>query len=101
MQSGAHAGLSAADMLRVLNAWTRTPVPANVIHEIEAWSGSKPTVRIAESILVEGEDPMVMADLLSRFPREFVRLTPTVLRYLGKGKRAALLKRLANKGFFT
>ena len=101
VQAGAHRGMTAADMLRILNAWTRTPVPANVVHEIEAWCGSKPVVRLAETILVEGEDPVVMADILSRFPKEFARLTPTVLRYLGKGKRAALLKRLANKGFFT
>ena len=101
VQAGVHAGMSAPDMLRILKAWSRTPVPANVVHEIEAWSGSKPTVRIAESILVEGEDPVVMAELLSRFPREFERLTPTVLKFLGSGKRAALLKRLEKKGFFT
>jgi XPB/Ssl2-like helicase family protein len=101
VQTGVHQGMAAADMLRILKAWSRTALPANVIHEIESWCASKPVVRLAETILVEGEDPMVMAEVLSRFPKEFVRLTPTVLRYLGKGKRAALLKRLANKGFFT
>ena len=101
VQAGVHQGMAAADMLRILKAWSRTALPANVVHEIEAWCASKPVVRLAETILVEGEDPMVMAEVLSRFPREFVRLTPTVLRYLGKGKRGALLKRLANKGFFT
>lgn len=101
VQAGVHQGMAAADMLRILKAWSRTALPANVVHEIESWCASKPVVRVAETILVEGEDPMAMAELLSRFPREFVRLTPTVLRYLGKGKRAALLKRLANKGFFT
>lgn len=101
VQAGVHQGMAAADMLRILKAWSRTALPANVIHEIESWCASKPVVRLAESILVEGEDPVVMAEVLARFPREFVRLTPTVLRYLGKGKRAALLKRLANKGFFT
>lgn len=101
VQAGVHQGMAAADMLRILKAWSRTALPANVVHEIESWCASKPVVRLAETILVEGEDPVVMAEVLSRFPKEFVRLTPTVLRYLGKGKRAALLKRLANKGFFT
>jgi hypothetical protein len=101
VQAGVHQGMTAADMLRILKAWSRTALPANVIHEIEAWCVSKPVVKILPTILVEGEDAMVMAEVLARFPKEFVRLTPTVLRYLGKGKRPALLKRLANKGFFT
>ena len=101
VQAGAHQGLTAQDMLRVLKAWSKTALPANVVHELEAWCGSKPTVRLSETILVEGEDPIVMADILSRFPKDFLRISPTVLKYLGEGKRAALLNRLAKKGFFT
>ncbi len=101
VQSGVHQGLAAADMLRILRAWSKTPLPANVVHEIEAWCGSKPTVKLRDAILVEGEDPMVIAEILSRFPKDFVRLSPTALKYLGEGKRLAVLKKLMKKGFFT
>ncbi len=70
-------------------------------HEIEDWAGSKRSVKLSEAILLEGPDPIHMAEILSQFPKEFARVSPTVLKYLGAGKRGALVKRLAKKGFFA
>jgi hypothetical protein len=100
VQAGAHQGVAASDMLRILKAWSRTPLPANVVHEIEAWCGSQPAVRLRQAILVEGEDAMVVGDILAKFPKEFERVSPTVLKYLGEGKKTALAKRLMKKGIF-
>ncbi|MEO6098282.1 MAG: helicase-associated domain-containing protein [Fibrobacteria bacterium] len=100
VQAAAHNGYSAESMLKVLNDWSRHPVPGNVVHEVKAWAGSRAAVRVSETVLLDGEDPMAMAEILSAFPKDFVRLTPTVLRYMGTSKKAVLLKRLAKRGFF-
>lgn len=101
VQAGVHRGLSGEGMLGLLQACAKKGIPANVAHEIKDWASSKRSVTLSESILVEAEDPILLAEILSRFPKDFVRVAPGTLKYLGGGKRAALEKRLAKRGFFT
>ena len=101
VQAAAHQGWAAAEMIRILKACAKKGVPANVVHEIEAWTRSKQSVRVRQAVLVEGDDPIVMAEMLSRFPKDFEKVAPTVLKYLGEAKPGALERKLAKKGFFA
>lgn len=100
IQAAAHNGHTAAAILKTLESYSKHALPANVAYEILAWSGTKKTVRISETILIEGDDPVVMAEIRSAFPKDFAQVSPLALRYLGQGSRAVLGKRLAKKGYF-
>lgn len=101
IQAAVHGGLPVQDILTTLRACSKTAVPANVIHEIEAWAKSKQSVRLSEAILLKGEDPLVMAEILSRFPKDFIQVSPLALEYIGAETLSALGKKLNKKGFFT
>lgn len=101
VQKAVHGGLSVENMLQTLRPWAKNVLPANVVHEIGAWAGSRRSLIIREAILVESEDALIVAEALSQFPKDFERVSPTVLKYIGTGNRAALGKRLGKKGFFT
>lgn len=101
VQKAVHGGQTAGEMLSTLRRWSKNAVPANVAHEIAAWAGSRRTFTLRESILIECEDPVVAAELHSQFSKDFEKISPTVLEYVGAGARQALVKRLAKKGFFT
>jgi Helicase conserved C-terminal domain len=100
VQEAAHRGITAEGMLKTLREWSKHALPANVIHEIEAWAGARRGMRLAEAVLVEGEDALALAEVFSAFPKDFERISPTVLKAKAGTKRAALLKKLAKKGFF-
>lgn len=100
IQSGIKRGLTAEAILGTLRALSKHPLPANVVHEIENWAGSRKTVQLHEGIIIEGSAPIVLAEILTTFPKDFAALSPLAIRYLGKGTRAALGKRLVKKGFF-
>jgi hypothetical protein len=100
VQAAAHRGLSGEGMLSTLRSWSKHALPANVAHELEAWTRPRPGLRLSEAVLVEGDDPVRMAELLSAFPKDLVRMSPNVLRAKPGTKRLALLKRMAKRGFF-
>ena len=101
VQEAAHKGLPAEAMLKVLKDWSKHALPGNVIHEVEAWAVGRKGVTLSEAVLLEGDDPVAVAEILEAFPKDFERVAPTVLKYLGGSKKAVLLKRLAKKGFFA
>lgn len=98
---GVHAGLTPEVMLETLKLWAKNALPGNVIHEIGAWAGSGRRLILRDSLQLECEDPIRLAELFSLFPKEFERVAPTILKYIGKGTREGLAKRLGKKGFFT
>jgi hypothetical protein len=102
VQAAAHAGRTAESILAALAGLAKHAVPANVAHEIREWAGAKKTVRAEETLLIEGDDPVVLAEIRAAFPKDFapVGTGTAALKYLGKGKREAVLRRLAKKGFF-
>ncbi len=101
VQAAAHRGLSGEGMLLTLRAWSKHALPANVVHELEAWTRARPGIRLSEAVLVEGEDPVMLAELLSAFPKDLERVSPIVLKAKPGTKRGALLKKLAKRGFFA
>lgn len=101
VQAAVHAGHTAGGMVAALEALSKHVLPANVAHEIREWAANKRSVKVQEAILVEGEDPLALAELRAAFPRDFAAVSPLALKYLGKGTREALMRRLAKKGFFT
>ncbi len=100
IQGAVHRGMSGEEILLTLKACAKNGVPANVSHEIKAWAKSKQNVKLHEAILVEGEDEIVMAEILSLFPKDFQSVSPTMLKYVGTGKLSLLEKRLEKKGFY-
>lgn len=101
VQEGLHRGLRLEDMLAVLEAGSKTPLPKNVMHEIKSWAGAKKNLALREAVLVECEDPLVIAEVFSAFPRDFERIAPNALAYIGSSTLQALAKRLEKKGFFS
>lgn len=99
VQKAAHGGFGAEKMIAVLAAWSKHALPANVVHEVKAWAGARKTFKVREAVLVEGDDPLAVAELLASAPKDFERVSPTVLAYTGKAKPSALMQRLAKKGF--
>ena len=100
VQAASQRGHTAASILKSLSDISKHALPANVAHEIGAWAGGRKTVRMGEAIVLEGDDPVVLAEIRAAFPREFTEVSPLAIKYVGKGTRAALSKRLAKKGFF-
>jgi hypothetical protein len=101
VQAAAHRGRTADDLLAVLEARRKHALPANVVHEIKAWAGARKSVAISEAILVEGDDPLTLAEIRGAFPKDFVPVSPTALKYVGKGTKTALARKLAKQGFFA
>jgi len=100
VQAAAHLGRTAVSMLAVLEGLSKHALPPNVAHEIREWAEARKTVRLEETLLIEGDDPVVLAEIRATFPKEFAPVGTVALKYLGKGKREAVLRRLAKKGFF-
>jgi hypothetical protein len=101
IQAGIRKGMDADAVLRTLEALSKHALPANIVHEIRAWAQSRKTVSLREAVLIEGRDPLVLAEIRAAFPKDFEEVSPLALRYLGKGTKAALGKRLERKGFFA
>jgi hypothetical protein len=101
VQAAAHGGRTAESMLAALKSMSKHALPANVAHEIGEWARAKKTVRVEETLLLEGEDPVVMAEIRAAFPKEFAAVGTAALKYLGNGTRDAVVRKLAKKGFFT
>src|SRR5690606_15010381 len=74
VQEAAHKGLAGDAILKTLRAWSKHALPANVAHEIESWAGARRGVRLSEPVLLEGDDPLAVAEILSGFPKDFERL---------------------------
>jgi hypothetical protein len=100
VQAAAHAGRAADSILETLAGLSKHAVPANVAHEIREWARARKTVRVEETLLIEGDDPVVLAEIRATFPKEFAPVGTAGLKYLGKGSKDAVLRRLAKKGFF-
>jgi hypothetical protein len=100
VQAAAHGGRTAESMLAALEALSKHALPANVAHEIGEWTKAKKAVRVEETLLIEGDDPVAIAEIRAAFPKEFAAVGSAALKYLGKGSREAVMRRLAKKGFF-
>ncbi len=100
VQAAAHTGRTADSMLAALEGLSKHAVPANVAHEIREWATARKMVRVEETLLIEGDDPVVLVEIRAAFPKEFAPVGTVALKYLGKGTRESVLRRLAKKGFF-
>ncbi len=101
VQEGIHHGLSAESILEILNGCAKVQLPANVVYEIKNWSQSKQSVKLSEAIFLEGSDPLTMAEIASRFKKDFQKISPLVLKYIGDESRTVLMTKLKKRGFFV
>lgn len=78
-------------------------LPANVMMTLEDWRGALKRVRIRSLLVIEADDPLVMADLLHRrrFAKYFVELDPKKVAAIHEDTRDDLAKALEKDGFIV
>lgn len=94
-------GIGAADALRFLEEQSGGAVPANVAYSLREWGGQADQVRIADAVLVETDDPVVLARVRAVKGAgldALEPLTPTLLR-VPAGDADGLAERLRRAGF--
>lgn len=92
-------GWTGDEIIAELEGWLKTKIPENLKYEIQAWSVRRKRIDVNEYLLVECEDPLIIAEIDTTFPRQFEKLSPGVLRYVGKYKIPTIRKKLKDKGF--
>lgn len=98
----AEQGLSADAVVGTLERVSRSGVPANVARQVRGWIGGTRRVTVRPAVLVECPDAETAGRVRSLAGAQATALTPTVLRLTATGKnRAALLKKLREKGIFV
>jgi hypothetical protein len=100
IQGATHKGQTVEGIWDGLEPWLKQDIPQNVRIEVAGWAKAKATVRISPVLLIEGNDPHVMAELLTEFPKVFSRVSDTVLKADGATRLPALVKKLEKKGVF-
>lgn len=99
IQRAAAKGKTFESVQTFLQAVAKNELPPQVMRQVQEWFHKRSLIRSREGLLIEGDDPLAMAELRSRFPKEFEVLSPTALLYTGKAKRPALMEKLAKAGF--
>lgn len=95
-------GMAADQVLGVLRSTSGGKVPANVARQVRDWAQSARTVHVATAVLVDCPDEETAARVRAVAGTQVTAVTPTLLRVSGDAKaRAALVKRLREKGIFV
>lgn len=98
----AEQGMTAAQLLKTLETVSRGGVPANVERQVKDWMKAVRTIRIAPAVLVDCPDAETAGRVSSIGGAHVTAITPTLLRLSADAKtRAALVKRLREKGIFV
>jgi hypothetical protein len=98
----AEQGVTARDVLETLGAASVRDVPANVARQIDDWMDAARKVRLRPAVLVECPDAETALRIEGLARGQVTKLGPALLRLDAAGKaRAALLKRLREKGIFV
>jgi hypothetical protein len=98
----AEQGVTSRDVLETLGAASVRDVPANVARQIDDWMGAARKVRLRPAVLVECPDAETTLRIEGLARGQVTKLGPALLRLDAVGKaRAALLKRLREKGIFV
>ncbi|HEX2076474.1 MAG TPA: helicase-associated domain-containing protein [Longimicrobium sp.] len=98
----AEQGMSAAQLLGTLESVSRTGVPDNVARQVRDWMKAVRTIRIAPAVLVDCPDAETAGRVRSLGGKHVTVVSPTLLRLEADAKtRAALVKRLREKGIFV
>jgi hypothetical protein len=98
----AEQGMSAAKVLETLETVSRGGVPANVARQVRDWMNAVRTIRIAPAVLIQCPDPETAARVRAMGGAHVTEVSPTLLRLDADTKtRAALVKRLRDKGIFV
>lgn len=94
-------GVEVADVLRFLQEQAAGPLPPAVAYTIREWGGQAEQVRLASAVLLETDDPVVMAQLRNTRRSAGIDgelIAPTVLR-LPEGSADEIAERLRQAGF--
>lgn len=98
----AEQGMTAAQLLKTLEAVARGGVPANVERQVKDWMKAVRTIRIAPAVLIDCPDAETAGRVRALGGAHVTSVTPTLLRLDGDAKtRTALVKRLREKGIFV
>lgn len=98
----AEQGMSAAQLLGTLESVSRSGVPDNVARQVRDWMKAVRTIRIAPAVLIDCPDAETAGRIRSLAGAHATSVTPTLLRLDADAKtRAALVKRLREKGIFV
>lgn len=98
----AEQGVTAAQVLGILEGVSRGGVPGNVARQVRDWMKAVRTIRIAPAVLVDCADAETAGRVKSIGGAHVTAITPTLLRLSADAKtRAALVKRLREKGIFV
>lgn len=98
----AEQGMTAAQLLGTLESVSRGGVPDNVARQVRDWMKAVRTIRIAPAVLVDCPDAETAGRVKAMGGAHVTSVTPTLLRLDGDARtRAALVKRLRDKGIFV
>lgn len=98
----AEQGMPAAKVLETLETVSRGGVPANVARQVRDWMNAVRTIRIAPAVLIQCPDPETAGRVRAMGGAHVTAVAPTLLRLDADSKtRAALVKRLRDKGIFV
>ncbi|HEX2210547.1 MAG TPA: helicase-associated domain-containing protein [Longimicrobium sp.] len=98
----AEQGITSAQLLGMLEGVSRGGVPDNVARQVRDWVKAVRTIRIAPAVLVDCPDAETAGRVRSIGGARVTAITPTLLRLSADAKtRAALVKRLREKGIFV
>lgn len=97
----AEQGMAPAQVLKALQSVSRGGVPDNVARQVRDWMQAVRTIRIAPAVLVDCPDAETAGRVRALGGAHVTSVSPTLLRLDGDAKtRAALVKRLREKGIF-
>jgi hypothetical protein len=98
----AEQGMTAAQLLATLESVSRGDVPDNVARQVRDWMKAVRTIRIAPAVLVDCPDAETAARIKALGGAHVTSVSRTLLRLDADPKtRAALVKRLREKGIFV
>jgi hypothetical protein len=98
----AEQGMTAAQLLKTLESVSRGDVPDNVARQVRDWMKAVRTIRIAPAVLVDCPDAETAARIKALGGAHVTSVSRTLLRLDADPKtRAALVKRLREKGIFV
>jgi hypothetical protein len=96
----AAAGMSAEEVLGLLEANASNPVPENVAHEVRNWMGRYRKAEIRRTLVIECPDPATADRIRSAAGGSVTALSPTHLELLDPKKKGILVRKLKEEGVF-
>lgn len=98
--SAARSGLTAGEVLTTLRESSATPLPTNVVHELEAWFARCRRVESEVVQLLRCPDPETAERVLAVGSRYLELVAPTLLALRDPSKRSELVRACAKQGLF-